>query len=154
MKRKGFTLVEMIMVIILSIFMVVTGCAQMAKIEKKTYDEGMKYSLGTMKAWSYYSGFYTCGMGGTQVVFPVTVKNAADLQAILQNPVVLTGIAQLDDLARKTNDPTTNLPFWKDYDWTLGCSSGLKGRMTVSEVINIIKVAYPASAQWLPSFGQ
>lgn len=130
------------------------GCAQMSQFERKTYDEGMASAQASMESWSYYSGVYTCAMGGTKVTFPSTVTTAEELQKLVNNPVVITGIAKLDELAQKTVNPKTNKPYWSDFDWSMGCSTGVKGRMAVSEVVQIIKILWPQAAPFLPAISQ
>lgn len=139
-------------IILLAVLFV--GCSQMSQFERKTYEEGMASAQASMESWSYYSGVYTCAMGGTKVTFPSTVTTAEELQKLVNNPVVITGIAKLDELAQKTTNPKTNAPYWKDFDWAMGCSTGVKGRMAVSEVVQIIKILWPQAAPFMPTISQ
>jgi len=97
-----------------------------------------------VKTWSFNSGFYTCALGATQIIFPVALENSADLQAFLQNPTVILGVAQLDQIAREEGK-------WSDHDFRLGCFQGTKAKMTVAEIIAGVKAFYPQAAPFLPS---
>lgn len=145
MKRFTIALLAIVML---------AGCSQMSQFERQTYTEGMASAQASMESWSYYSGVYTCAMGGSKITFPSTVTSAEELQKLVNNPVVITGIAKLDELAQKTTNPKTSKPYWSDFDWAMGCSAGVKGRMAVSEVVQIIKILWPQAAPFMPGIGQ
>jgi hypothetical protein len=100
-----------------------------------------------VKTWSFNSGFFTCALGAAPVTFPANLKNASDLQALVNNPTVTIGIAQLDQLTR-------GLGKWSDEDFQLGCFQGTKSRMTVAQILAAVKAFYPQAAPYLPAFGQ
>lgn len=114
-------------------FLLLSGCSAMTQIEKQTDDGIRSYGTVSIENWSLRSGYYTCAMGASPLKFPMLNISADDLMALTNNPVVVTGIAQLDAVTVKAG-------YWKDKDWAIGCVAGGKNRMTVSQVTAAIKV--------------
>ncbi len=135
-------------ILILLIFLFsLLGCAEIIKFDQQNYEQNKALTLQQLKTWSFNSGFFTCAMLAEPIVFPTTVRNYSDLNRLVQNPSVLTGMVRLDAIAREQGT-------WSDEDYRLGCFQGTEIRMTVSQVIEIIRVAYPQAAPYLPSLGK
>ena len=141
-----------LMIIALLLPVLFCGCATVAKWDTQAYTENKNFAISTMRTWSFNSGFYSCGLLAQKLTFPMTIKNAADLQFVFQNPTVILGISQLDEIAKTSNDPKTGKIYWSEDDYNLGCSLGIKSRVTISEVMAVIKAFYPAASAYLPSF--
>jgi hypothetical protein len=120
------------------------GCAQTIKWDQKAYAEHKAVAVQGVTTWSFNSGFYSCALASQQVIFPTTIKNAADLQAFINNPTTTLGIAQLDQITR-------DLGKWSEEDYRLGCFQGTKTRMTLAEVIAGIKAFWPQAAPFMPT---
>ena len=131
------------MIALLAVLFLTVGCAQMTKVEKKTYDEGLKYGKGEMDRWSYWSGYYTCGLGAAQVTWPVHLTEAGQLNNLLQNPTVMMGIAQLDQLTREAGK-------WKKDEYVIGCFQGTGARITLKTVLDMVKAFCPQCAAYTP----
>lgn len=133
--------------IVILIAPILLGCAESIKWDQQNYTDHKALAIQKVATWSFNSGFFTCAIGASSITFPQTVKNAADLQVLIQNPVTTMGISQLDEITRK-------LGKWSEEDYNLGCFQGTQSRMTAAQIIAAIKVLYPQAAPYLPSFGQ
>lgn len=150
MKRQ-LILIDLI-ALLLGMLVMMSGCATTVKWDKQAYKDLKATGQQGLESWSLYSGMLTCGMGGQQVKFPITLSNAQDLESIFNNPTIISGIAKLDYVTQQTIDPKTSRPYFKQDEWAMGCVIGTKTKMTLSQVIAILKVAYPQAAAFLPAF--
>lgn len=123
------------------------GCAKSIKWDQQNYIDHKALAIQKVSTWSFNSGFFSCAIAAAPITFPTTIKNSTDLQALVNNPATTMGLGQLDDLTRK-------LGKWNDQDYWLGCFQGTQSRLTISQIVQMIKVLYPQASGYLPSFGQ
>lgn len=135
------------LILISLLAMVMCGCAQMIKWDQSMYQSHKDLAIQRVTTWSFNSGYFTCALGGTQITFPATLKNAAELQALFQNPVFLLGIAQQDEIAKAEGE-------WNESDYRLGCFQGTTSKMAASELIAALRAFCPQCVPYLPAFGQ
>lgn len=96
-----------------------------------------------MDRWSYWSGFYSCGLGAAQVTWPIKVESSADLNNLISNPTIILGIASLDKLTKDANK-------WKQEEYNVGCFQGTGARIELKIVLDAVRALCPQCAAYVP----
>lgn len=128
-------------IFLIAILFLLVGCAQIApqvtKFDMQNYNTNKQFAKDSLKTWSFNSGFITCAGLSNKVIFPI--KSADEVRAILANPNITLGLAELDQIAKDLKDETGQ-PYWKDEDERLGCTLGIKARVSVMSAVSIGKL--------------